>query len=108
MDHLAETYLTNTKLDLVDRYHSAVHALDMNFDRVFVNLTDVGAMFKSNDDGVRLVDTDDIQYQLVQTVTSLGSQAKSGKATTRYAFLISSCLCRYSVHFHSKFSNMFV
>ncbi|KAI7830262.1 dynein associated protein-domain-containing protein, partial [Gamsiella multidivaricata] len=83
LDHLAETYLTNTKLDLTERYQGAAHALDLNFDRVFVNMTAIGAMFKSNEDGVRLVDTDDIQYQLLQTVASLGTQAKSGKATTR-------------------------
>ncbi|KAF9353188.1 hypothetical protein BGX26_009024 [Mortierella sp. AD094] len=83
LDHLTETYLPDTKLDLVDRYHGAARALDLNFDRVFVNLTAVGSMFKSNEDGIRLVDTDDIQYQLIHTVANLSDQAKSGKATTR-------------------------
>ncbi|KAF9110823.1 hypothetical protein BGX27_005836 [Mortierella sp. AM989] len=83
LDHLAETYLSNTMLDLVERYQGSARALDLNFDRVVVNLTAVGSMFKSNEDDVRLVDTDDIQYQLVQTVANLISQAKSGKATTR-------------------------
>ncbi|KAI1316326.1 hypothetical protein EDD11_010105 [Mortierella claussenii] len=83
LDHLVETYLANTKLDLVERYHGAIHVLDLNLDRIFINLADVGAMFKSNEDGIRLVDSDDIQYQLVQTVASMGSQARSGKATTR-------------------------
>ncbi|KAF8982492.1 hypothetical protein BGZ46_001161 [Entomortierella lignicola] len=83
MDHLTDTYLTNTKLDLVDRYHGAARALDLNFDRVFVNLTAVGSMFKSSEDDILLVDTDDIQYQFIQTVNGLGAQAKSGKALTR-------------------------
>ncbi|KAG0047137.1 hypothetical protein BGZ83_007752 [Gryganskiella cystojenkinii] len=83
LDHLADTYLINTKLDLVDRFQGTAHALDLNFDRVFVNLAAIAAMFKSNEDGVRLVDTDDIQYQLIHTVTSLSAQAKTGKATTR-------------------------
>ncbi|KAF9571027.1 hypothetical protein EC968_001114 [Mortierella alpina] len=83
LDHLAETFLVNTKLDLVDRYSGAIRAVDLNFDRVFVNLTDVASMFKSNEDGVRLVDTDDVQYQIVHTVNSLSTQAKSGKAITR-------------------------
>ncbi|KAF9169409.1 hypothetical protein BGX21_007549 [Mortierella sp. AD011] len=83
LDHLTETYLTDTKLDLVDRYHGAARALDLNFDRVFVNLNAVASMFKSNEDGIRLVDTDDIQYQLIHTVSILTDQAKSGKATTR-------------------------
>ncbi|KAG0289079.1 hypothetical protein BGZ98_003991, partial [Dissophora globulifera] len=83
LDHLADTYLADTKLDIVERYHGAARALDLNFDRVFVNLTTIGAMFQTSEDGVRLVDSDDIQYQLVQMVATLGTQAKSGKATTR-------------------------
>ncbi|KAG9326764.1 hypothetical protein KVV02_008654 [Mortierella alpina] len=83
LDHLADTFLVNTKLDLVDRYSGAIRAVDLNFDRVFVNLTDVASMFKSSEDGVRLVDTDDVQYQIVHTVNSLSTQAKSGKAITR-------------------------
>ncbi|ORZ05753.1 dynein associated protein-domain-containing protein [Lobosporangium transversale] len=83
MDHLAETYLAETRLDIVERYHGAAHALDLNFDRIFVNLTAVGSMFKSSEDGIRLVDTDDIQYQLLQTLSHLSSQAKSGKTLTK-------------------------
>ncbi|KAF9089316.1 hypothetical protein BGX23_006769 [Mortierella sp. AD031] len=83
LDHLAETFLAGTKLDLAERYQGATRALDLNFDRVFVNLSDIGSMFKTSEDGVRLVDTDDIQYQLVQSVANMGLQAKSGKATTR-------------------------
>ncbi|KAF9135819.1 hypothetical protein BGW39_011408 [Mortierella sp. 14UC] len=83
LDHLADTFLTGTKLDLVDRYQGATRALDLNFDRVFVNLSAVGTLFKTNEDGVRLVDTDDIQYQIVQSVANMCLQAKSGKATTR-------------------------
>ena len=83
MDHLTETYLINTKLDLVDRYQGAAHALELNYDRVFVNLSSIAALFKSSEDGVRLTDTDEIQYQLIHTITSLGSQAKTGKSTTR-------------------------
>ncbi|GJJ70132.1 dynactin 1 [Entomortierella parvispora] len=83
MDHLTETYLINTKLDLVDRYQGAVHALELNFDRVSVNLSAVVTMFKSSEDGVRLTDTDEIQFQLIQAVKNLGVQAKTGKSTTR-------------------------
>ncbi|KAF9434926.1 hypothetical protein BGZ76_007186 [Entomortierella beljakovae] len=83
LDHLADTYLGDTKLDLTERFNGAAHALDLNFDRVYVNLTTIGLMFKSSEDGVRLVDSDDVQYQLTQTVTNLGAQAKSGKATIR-------------------------
>jgi len=84
LDHLTDTFLTNTKLDLADRYQGAARALDLNFDRVFVNLSAIGTLFKTNEDGVRLVDTDDIQYQIVQSVANMCLQAKSGKATTRY------------------------
>src|SRR5690606_19007979 len=82
--HLADNYLGTTKLDLVDRYQGAVRALDLNFDRVFVNLSTVSSLFNSSEDGVRLVDTDDIQYQLVHTLNSLSAQAKTGKVTTKY------------------------
>ncbi|KAG0319602.1 hypothetical protein BG000_003828 [Podila horticola] len=83
LDHLAESFLSNTKLDLVDRYQGVARALDFNLDRMFVNLTSVASLFKASEDGVRLVDTDDIQYQIVHSVTNLGAQVKSGKATTR-------------------------
>ncbi|KAF9123178.1 hypothetical protein BG015_005368, partial [Linnemannia schmuckeri] len=83
LDHLADTFLTNTKLDLVDRYQGATRALDLNFDRIFVNLSAIGSLFKTNEDGVRLVDTDDIQYQIVQSVANMCLQAKSGKTITR-------------------------
>ncbi|KAG0253457.1 hypothetical protein BG011_006358 [Mortierella polycephala] len=83
LDHLADNYLATTKLDLVDRYQGAVRALDLNFDRVFVNLSTVSSLFNSSEDGVRLVDTDDIQYQLVHTLNSLSAQAKTGKVTTK-------------------------
>ncbi|KAG0275319.1 hypothetical protein BGZ95_008925 [Linnemannia exigua] len=83
LDHLADTFLTGTKLDLVDRYQGAARALDLNFDRVFINLSAIGTLFKTNEDGVRLVDTDDIQYQIVQSVANMCLQAKSGKVTTR-------------------------
>lgn len=84
LDHLAESFLSNTKLDLVDRYQGVARALDFNLDRMFVNLTSVASLFKASEDGVRLVDTDDIQYQIIHSVTNLGAQVKSGKATTRY------------------------
>lgn len=83
LDHLADTFLTNTQLDLVDRYQGATRALDLNFDRIFVNLSAIGSLFKTNEDGVRLVDTDDIQYQIVQSVANMCLQAKSGKTITR-------------------------
>ncbi|KAG0363915.1 hypothetical protein BG005_003735 [Podila minutissima] len=83
LDHLAESFLSNTKLDLVDRYQGVARALDFNLDRMFVNLTSVASLFKSSEDGVRLVDTDDIQYQIIHSVNNLGAQVKSGKATTR-------------------------
>ncbi|KAG0017829.1 hypothetical protein BGZ81_010518 [Podila clonocystis] len=83
LDHLAESFLSNTKLDLVDRYQGVARTLDFNLDRMFVNLTSVASLFKSSEDGVRLVDTDDIQYQIVHSVTNLSAQVKSGKATTR-------------------------
>ncbi|KAF9933288.1 hypothetical protein FBU30_005872 [Linnemannia zychae] len=83
LDHLADTFLTDTKLDLVDRYQGAARALDLNFDRVFVNLSAIGSSFKTSEDGVRLVDTDDIQYQIIQSVSNMCLQAKSGKAATR-------------------------
>ncbi|KAF9180030.1 hypothetical protein BGZ51_006508 [Haplosporangium sp. Z 767] len=83
LDHLADNYLATTKLDLVDRYQGAVRSLDLNFDRVFVNLSTISSLFNSSEDGVRLVDTDDIQYQLVHTLNALSAQAKSGKVTTK-------------------------
>ncbi|KAF9216830.1 hypothetical protein BGZ59_007829 [Podila verticillata] len=83
LDHLAESFLSNTKLDLADRYQGVARALDYNLDRMFVNLTSVASFFKSNEDGVRVVDTDDIQYQIIHSVTNLGAQVKTGKATTR-------------------------
>lgn len=84
LDHLADIFLSSTKLDLVDRYQGATRALDLNFDRIFVNLSAIGSLFKTSEDGVRLVDTDDIQYQIVQSVANMCLQAKSGKTITRY------------------------
>ncbi|KAF9577351.1 hypothetical protein BGW38_007484, partial [Lunasporangiospora selenospora] len=83
MDHLTETYLTGSNLDIVERYYASTRALDLNSDRMVVNLSWVASLFAVNEDGVRLVDTDDIQYQIVQTVSNLSVQAKTCKNTTR-------------------------
>jgi dynactin 1 len=84
MDHLAESYLFETKLEMQERYESAGHALDLNLDRLFTNFAAISMMFKTNEDGVRLVDTDDILYQLLSSVNNLSAQAKTGKTATRY------------------------
>ncbi|KAF9407583.1 hypothetical protein BGZ94_002642, partial [Podila epigama] len=83
LDHLAENYLANTKLDLVDRYQGVSRALDLNLDRMFVNLSYVATTFNTSEDGVRLVDSDDVQYQILHSVKGLCTQVKSGKVTTR-------------------------
>ncbi|KAG0253188.1 hypothetical protein DFQ27_007619 [Actinomortierella ambigua] len=83
LDHLAETYLTATKLDLADRYYGTARALDLNLDRMVVNLSTVNSMLAQREDGFRVVDTDDVQYQLTHTLMALVTQAKSGKVATR-------------------------
>lgn len=102
LDHLADNYLATTKLDLVDRYQGAVRSLDLNFDRVFVNLSTISSLFNSSEDGVRLVDTDDIQYQLVHTLNALSAQAKSGKVTTKYVN-IHECVFASIFHLQKSF-----
>ncbi|KAF9970328.1 hypothetical protein BGZ73_006963 [Actinomortierella ambigua] len=83
LDHLAETYLTGTKLDLADRYNGTARAVDLNLDRMVVNLSTVSTMLAQREDGFRVVETDELQYQLTHSLTALVTQAKSGKASTR-------------------------